>query len=89
MDSSFIKAKLLFKLARHCKWNESHTAFDDLKKGFKGHEGKLVKEAADELIKQNFLLTKPTGYGLHISLNSRKASEIKEFIKTKLNITVG
>jgi len=40
----------------------------------------LAKKAAEELIKENLLLRKPTGYGLQVSLNHEKAREIKQKI---------
>jgi len=86
MNLEIIKAKILFKLARRRNWGNSHTAFDNLKKGFKPNEHNAVKEAADELIKQNFLFKKPTGYGLHVSLNHEKAKEIKQKISELLGV---
>ena len=78
MDSAdLVKAKLLFKLCRRRNWGASHTAFDDLKKGFKPKDHALVQKAAEELISENLLFRKPTGYGLHVSLNPEKAREIK------------
>ena len=89
MDSvDLVKAKVLFKLARRRNWGGSHTAFDNLKKSFKPKDHNLVKKAAEELIKQNFLFKKPTGYGLHVSLNQEKAQEIKAKIKELLGVTV-
>ncbi|MDO8627061.1 MAG: hypothetical protein Q7K42_01220 [Candidatus Diapherotrites archaeon] len=85
---SFIKAKLLFKLSRRRNWGNSHTAFDDLKKGFKPKDHEFVNKIADELIKENFLLQKPTGYGLHVSLNHEKSKEIKEIIFEFLGVKV-
>ena len=81
----YIKAKLLFKLARRRNWGASHTAFDDLGKGFKPHEHENVKEAAEELIKENLLLKKPTGYGLQVSLNPSKREEIIKIIHEFFN----
>lgn len=81
MDISLVRAKLLFKLARRRNWGHSHTAFDDLKKGFKPHEQKEVKKEAEKLIKEGLLLPKPTGYGLHVSLNHERAGEIKQIIQ--------
>lgn len=83
-----IKAKLLFKLARRRNWGGSHTAFDNLKKGFKPKDHELVKEMTDELIREGLLLKKPTGYGLHVSLNHYRAQEIKEMIRRLLGVTV-
>lgn len=89
MDSfELIKAKVLFKLARRRNWGNSHTAFDNLKKSFKPKEHNQVKNAAEELIKENFLFKKPTGYGLQVSLNHEKAAEIKAKIKDLLGVTV-
>jgi len=89
MDSlDLVKAKLLFKLARRRKWGNSHTAFDNLKKGFKPREHLLVKRAAEELIKENFLFKKPTGYGLHVSLNHERVAEIKQIISELLGIKI-
>lgn len=89
MDSlDLVKAKILFKLARRRNWGSSHTAFDNLKKGFKPSEHNLVKMAADELIKENLLFKKPTGYGLHVSLNHEMAAEIKQKIFELLGVKV-
>ena len=83
MDNAgeLVRAKILFKLARRRNWGASHTAFDNLKKGFKPHEQGTVKKIAEDLIKENLLLRKPTQYGLHVSLNHNKAKEIKKIIK--------
>jgi len=85
---NLVKAKLLFKLARRRNWGNSHTAFDNLKKGFKPKDHVLVKEVADDLIKENFLFKKPTGYGLHVSLNHQKVFEIKKTIFDFLGVKV-
>jgi hypothetical protein len=84
----FVKARLLFKLARRRNWGNSHTAFDSLKKGFKPKDYDLVKEVAEGLIKENLLFRKPTGYGLHVSLNHKKAQEIKNIISDFLDVKV-
>ena len=89
MDSlEIVKARLLFKLARMRNWGGSHTAFDDLKKGFKPREHELVQKAAGELIRENLLFRKPTGYGLHVSLNHEKAAEIKNKIFELLGVKI-
>ena len=89
MDSrDVVKAKILFRLARKRYWGGKHTAFDNLKKGFKPHEAGLVKSMAEELIKENLIFRKPTGYGLHVSLNHEKAKEIKEFVRRLLGVKI-
>lgn len=85
---NLVKAKILFRLARRRNWGNSHTAFDNLKKGFKPKDYALVKEIAEDLIKENFLFKKPTGYGLHVSLNHKKAFEIKEIVFDFIGVKV-
>ncbi len=88
MDIELMKAKILFKLARRRNWGGSHTAFDNLKKGFKPKDHEFVAEAAEELIKENLIFRKPTGYGLHVSLNQQHAKEIKERISKLLGVKI-
>lgn len=72
-----IECALLRKLARLGYWGGRHTSFDTLPKGFPKHLRNKVKEKAQELIKKHILLSKPTNYGLHVSLNPAKMEEIK------------
>ena len=93
MDNEEIRARLLFALARHRKWGESHTAYEHMLRQFKteplGKAGlKNVTNIADGLIRESFIIKKPTHYGLHVSLNPKKAQEIKQLIKNKLDFTV-
>lgn len=80
INPEFIKAKILFKLARRRNWGASHTSFDNLKKGFKQHEYEHVKNTVNELIKISWILSKPTPYGLEVSLNPRCSKEIKDLL---------
>ena len=78
-----IKRFILRKLARHRMWMHKHTSIHNLAKVLPDYlrSRKEVKKAIEELIKQGFLLTKPTNYGLEISLNIHKKKEIEEFIR--------
>jgi len=81
-----IKARILLKLYRLGKWRASHTSFENLKKGFNqrdlGKKGtRRVDDVGNDLIKSNWLLSKPTGYGLEVSLNHQFSQEIVSFIK--------
>jgi hypothetical protein len=81
-----IKATVLFKLHKRGNWGGSHTAFDNLKKGFKDedlgkHGAKRVDKLAKELIRLGLIVPKPTHYGLQLSLNPRKSEEIIAFMK--------
>ncbi|MFH1247444.1 MAG: hypothetical protein V1644_03620 [Candidatus Micrarchaeota archaeon] len=89
MDNEEIRARLLFALARHRKWGESHTAYEHMFRQFKtealGKAGlKNVKNIADDLMQEDFIIKKPTHYGLQVSLNHRRAQEIKQMIKDKM-----
>ncbi len=75
-----IKATILYHLRRKKVIGGVHTHFDTLTRGFPSHLGKNVKEIAKSLIKEGFLITKPTSYGLQVSLNKNKIKEIEELI---------
>ncbi len=85
-DEAKIKATILYHLRRKKVIGGVHTHFDTLRKGFPSHLGKDIKKIAKELIKKNWILTKPTSYGLQVSLNKNKLREIEEFIKKILRI---
>jgi hypothetical protein len=77
LQDSEIKVLILHKLFMRRCWGGKHTSFENLKKGFKpqelGKEGyKRIKVMGKELIKERLLLSKPTGYGLEVSLNPRE-----------------
>ena len=80
-----IKAAILKKLLRRDNWGNSHTAFDDLPRGFPKDLRGSVKDIADDLVKEGLLLDKPTGYGRHVSLNPRRKAEIDRIIKEALD----
>lgn len=80
-----IKAAILLKLYKRGNWGGSHTAFDNLKKGFKekelGKGGlKRVNHMGRELIRKGLFLAKPTRYGLQVSLNPRQRQAIRTII---------
>jgi hypothetical protein len=79
-DEDKIKATILYHLRRKKIIGGVHTHFDTLKKGFPSHLGKDIDKIAKELIKQELLITKPTSYGLQVSLNKEKIIEIERFI---------
>ena len=85
-DEDKIKATILYHLRRKKVIGNVHTHFDTLKKGFPSHLGKDVEKISKELIKQGFITTKPTSYGLQVSLNKEKLKEIEEFILKILDI---
>ena len=76
-----IKATILYHLRRKKVIGGVHTPYDTLKKGFPSHLGKDIEKLARELIKQQYIITKPAPYGLQVSLNKDKIIEIEEFIR--------
>lgn len=74
------KRKLLKKLYLHRIVQHKHTSFDNLPKGFPPHLRGMVKDVAEQLIKEGLLLSKPTGYGKEVSLNHERIHEIEEII---------
>ena len=80
MDDDVIAATILYNLRRKKVIGGKHTHFDTLKRGFPGHLGKDVSGIAKGLIKRGWIVSKPTSYGLQVSLNKNKITEIEKFI---------
>ncbi len=77
LSSHAIRRRILFKMARHRWWGGKHTAFDNIPKGFPKEFRNAVKQELDQLIREGLVVPKPTGYGLHVSLNVQKKAEIE------------
>ena len=83
MDERLIIKKFIVrKLYRKRVWLHKHTSIHNLPKGLSNELRVLkeVKKAIDELLKEQILLSKPTHYGLEVSLNPKKIKEIEELI---------
>ncbi|NHI03702.1 hypothetical protein DYY67_0772 [Candidatus Nitrosotalea sp. TS] len=81
-----IMARLVYKLYRRGNWGESHTSFENLKKGFNqrnlGKKGfKRVDKIGEKMIKDGLLHPKSTKYGLEISLEYTRKNELIALIK--------
>jgi len=87
-DEDKIKATMLYHLRRKRVIGNVHTHYDTLKRGFPSHLGKDIEKIAKELIKQGLIITKPTSYGLQVSLNKDKLKEIESFILKVLGINL-
>ncbi len=83
-DEDKIKATILYHLRRKKVIGGVHTHFDTLKKGFPSHLGKDINKIAKQLIKQEWIRTKPTSYGLQVFLNKNRLKEIEKFIEKVL-----
>jgi len=77
-----IKKFILRKLYRRKIWLHKHTSIHNLPKGLSNElrVSKEVRKAIEELLKEQILLSKPTHYGLEVSLNPKKIREIEELI---------
>ena len=80
-----IKGKILHKLTRLGKFKHSHTSIDNLPKSFSKDLRGRVKNNVKELIKENILFTKPTSYGLEVSVNVEKRERIMHYIEKFLD----
>ena len=81
-----VKVMILFKLHKRGNWGASHTAFDNLSKGLKDsdlgkHGVKRIDKLARDLIRQGWIVPKPTSYGLQVSLNPRESESIMVFMR--------
>lgn len=76
-----LKKIILRKLFRRRIIGGKHTAFENVMSGLPKHLYGEAKKTADELIKQGLMLTKPTSYGLQISLNPERIEEIIRIIE--------
>jgi len=77
-----IKRFILRKLVRHRMWMHKHTSIHNLPKGLPDclRSRKEVRYIIEDLLKQKILISKPTNYGLEVSLNIEKKTEIENLI---------
>ena len=75
-----IKGKILHKLSRKGKFEHSHTALDNLQKGFPPELRGKAKEMSEELIKEGILYLKKASYGTQVSINIGMNEKIMSYI---------
>ncbi|MBI4139341.1 hypothetical protein HY483_00075 [Candidatus Woesearchaeota archaeon] len=75
-----IKGKVLHKLTRFGKFEHSHTAVENLQKGFPKDIVGRVKETISELKKEKILKSKPTSYGEQVSINVEESEKVMYYI---------
>jgi hypothetical protein len=68
-------------MMRHGYIGGRHTSADNIPKGFSKHLRGDVKKALKKLNKKDYLIVKPTGYGLEISLKPERIAESAELIR--------
>ncbi|NLJ39801.1 MAG: hypothetical protein GX432_13730 [Candidatus Atribacteria bacterium] len=67
----------MFNLLSHGYVGKKHTPVVNACKGFPKHEIYLVKEEIDNLVIEGYLVPKPTGHGLDVSINPHRLAKIK------------
>ena len=75
-----IRAHILWKLHIKHIYGGKHTAIENVGRGIPAHLKGDYHNVAKELIKEGYILPKPTSYGLQVSLNPGKAAEIIEIV---------
>ncbi|PIN74532.1 hypothetical protein COV18_06540 [Candidatus Woesearchaeota archaeon CG10_big_fil_rev_8_21_14_0_10_37_12] len=79
MEDGDLKGFIVKKLFHHNYVGGKHTSIDNLKKGLPTHIKGDVISAVKLLIKEQIILSKPTSYGVQVSLNPRKKQEIEVY----------
>lgn len=85
-DYNQLKAQLLFKLYRKGVWGGRHTPIDNLFHLMDKASIKESEKAVKELANLDWITIKISTGEKHVSLNSHKSKEIKDFILQILKI---
>lgn len=76
-----LKVIILRKLFRRRIIGGKHTAFEHVMSSIPSHLTGSAKKVTEELIKEGLIMSKPTSYGLQISLNPERIEEIVQIIE--------
>jgi hypothetical protein len=72
---------ILSKMFRHGYIGGKHTSEDNIPRGLPKHVHGEAKKALKNLIRQGYIIPKTTSYGLQVSLNPTRISEIKQILE--------
>jgi hypothetical protein len=78
MNDKELRVAILRKMLMHSWIGGKHIALDNIPKGFPSHVRNDVARVAESLIREGFIIRKPTSYGEHVSLNPKQAFEAKK-----------
>jgi hypothetical protein len=78
---TLIEKAILEKMFRHGYIGGKHTSEDNIPKGLPKHVQGDAKKALKNLIRQGFIVPKTISYGLQVSLNPTRISEIKQILE--------
>ncbi len=81
-----IRAHILKKLYDMRCWMGKHTSIHNMQKGLPSHsrDSRVISKVVDDLSRKEWILTKPTHYGLELSLNIKRKREIEEYLESKI-----
>jgi len=79
-----IRRTIIEKMVKHRIWGGKHASVENVSKGFPPHLKREVLDEIKSLIKEGIIISKPTSYGLQISLNPRMKATIEEIIRSSL-----
>ena len=77
---SRMREAVLRKMMKHHFIGGKHTDIRNIPKGFPKHFYKEILKVLDDIMKEGYIIKKPTQYGFHVSLNPRMMDEIKKEI---------
>jgi hypothetical protein len=75
-----VMRRILQRLDGMGKWGGYHTAYEHLARGFAGNDRAFAFEVGEELAAAGLLTEKPSVGQRHVSLNPRRAGEIRRLI---------
>jgi hypothetical protein len=78
MDDNELKAAVLRKMLMHRWIGGKHTAIDNIPKGFPPYIRNDISRVTEDLIREGFIVRKPTSYGEHVYLNPKRVYEAKK-----------
>jgi hypothetical protein len=73
-----LEIKVVWKLNRRGKYGGSHTSMERIANSFRSDLRGEAAEAIRELIREQIILSKPTHYGMEISLNQNRIPLIRD-----------
>jgi len=76
-----LKFKILWHLYTHGYFGKRHTPIESLKRGLPSHLKGEAEPVARDLIRDGWLVAKKTAHGSDVSINPRKAGDVKRFLE--------
>jgi len=81
-----VKFKILWHLYNHGYFGKKHTPIESLKRGLPSHLKGEAERVARDLIREGLLTAKKTAHGMDVSINPRKAEEVRRYLGAGPNI---